>query len=119
MQYDGNSLPEGLDLEPSDRSFRILFSHNPQPMWVYDIATLQFLEVNEAAVAHDGYSRDEFLQMSLSDIQPSEDVPRLLSSVATANTELQASGECKQVLKDGRTIEVQIASHTLDFAASR
>ena len=48
-----------------DATFRLLFEHNPLPMWVYDVATLIFLEVNAAAVEHYGYARDEFLTMKV------------------------------------------------------
>lgn len=51
-------------------------------MWIYDIHSLAFLEVNEAAVKHYGYSRDEFLKMTIKDIRPPEDIPLLLNDVA-------------------------------------
>ncbi|MBK8662666.1 MAG: PAS domain S-box protein [Ignavibacteriales bacterium] len=54
-----------------------MFKDNPQPMWVYDLETLRFLEVNNAAINDYGYSREEFLSMTLADIRPKEDV-RLL-----------------------------------------
>lgn len=50
--------------------YRLLFNSHPQPMWVYDLETLNFLAVNDAAVAHYGYTRDEFLRMSIMDIGP-------------------------------------------------
>jgi len=49
----------------SGKQYRILFESNPQPMWVYDLGTLSFLAVNDAAVYHYGYSRDEFLSMTI------------------------------------------------------
>ena len=55
--------------------YRLLFEANPQPMWVFDVETLAFLAVNDAAVRHYGYSRDEFLDMSIMDIRPAEDPP--------------------------------------------
>src|SRR5271170_5192563 len=65
------------DLRRREASFRLLFESNPVPMWVFDIATLQFLSVNDAAVAHYGYSRERFLAMTLFDIMPDEDRQRL------------------------------------------
>src|SRR6202021_1485331 len=59
-----------LVLGQRDAKFRLLFAHNPLPMWVYDLETLRFLEVNDAAIAHYGYSREEFLGLNLSDIRP-------------------------------------------------
>jgi len=106
-------LPDRL--HEGDVSFRILFMNNPQPMWVYDIKTLQFLEVNVAAVGHYGFSRDEFLNMRITQIRPPEDVPRLLEDVAQVRPGLQFSGNWKHLLKDGQTIDVEIVSHTLRF----
>ena len=65
----------------SENSYRSLFELNPQPMWIYDLETLQFLDVNHAAVDHYGYSRDEFLGMTLKDIRPVEKIANLLENV--------------------------------------
>jgi PAS domain S-box-containing protein len=85
-------------------------------MWVYDIETLAFLEVNGAAVARYGYRRDEFLGMRITDIRPPEDVPALVADVARARTPLQQSGGWRHRLKSGVLIDVEINSHTLRFA---
>jgi PAS domain S-box-containing protein len=110
-------------LRESEATFRLLFSHNPLPMWVYDVTTLYFLEVNPAAVGHYGYSRDEFLSMRLGDIRPPEDVPRLMDVVArlaTSTEEIQRhAGTWKHRLKDGQEIDVDILSHTMSFAGRR
>jgi PAS domain S-box-containing protein len=95
-------------------SFRILFMRNPQPMWVYNLKTLQLLEVNDAAVQHYGYSRDEFLQLLLSDIRPQDDVPRSSEDAPEAGTG-QHRGEWRHRVKDGRIIAVEIDSHNLAF----
>ena len=63
------------------QQYRRLFEQNPIPMWVYDPETLRFLEVNEAAVRHYGYSRQEFLGMTLLDIRPAEDAQRLIEAM--------------------------------------
>ena len=54
----------------NEKGFRLLFSGNPLPMWVYDLETLYFLDVNDAAVKHYGYSRDEFSKLRITDIRP-------------------------------------------------
>ena len=56
-------------LRDSERQYRLLFQGNPNPMWVFDLESLSFLEVNDAAVRHYGFSREEFLRMTLSDIR--------------------------------------------------
>ena len=57
------------DLRTSEKQYRLLFQGNPNPMWVFDLETLKFLEVNEAAIQNYGYNRDEFLRMTISDIR--------------------------------------------------
>jgi len=59
-------------LRDSERQYRLLFHSNPNPVWVFDLETQAFLEVNEAAIQHYGYSREEFLAMTISDIRPPE-----------------------------------------------
>ncbi len=100
-------------------SFQLLFTNNPQPMWVYDLQTLQFLEVNEAAVAKYGYSSEEFLKLTLRDIRPAQDVPHLLQDIARTRVELQASGEWRHLTKSGQIIDVDITSHVLRFREKR
>ena len=65
-----------------DVAWRDLFVNNPHPTWVYALDTLRFLDVNEAAIHRYGWSRDEFLAMTIADIRPREDVPALLASVS-------------------------------------
>src|SRR5882762_10027026 len=69
-------------LQKQNEEYRILFESNPCPMYVCAQDTLQFLAVNEAAVSHYGYSREEFLSMTVMDIRPAEDLPALLAHVA-------------------------------------
>ncbi len=103
-------------LHASAETFRLLFSRNPLPMWVYDLDTLMFLEVNAAAIAHYGYSREDFLGMRISDIRPEEDIPRLMDAVHFARiTEMRQAGEWRHVLKNGETIAVELSSHSLEF----
>jgi len=68
-------------LAESESSFRLLFASNPHPMWVYDLQTLRFMEVNAAAVAHYGYTRNEFLSMRITDVHLPSDVPGLLTEI--------------------------------------
>jgi diguanylate cyclase (GGDEF)-like protein/PAS domain S-box-containing protein len=64
-------------LRESEHRYRTLFEGNPLPMWVYDYDTLTFIAVNEAAVQHYGYAKDEFLRMTIEDIRPAEELPKL------------------------------------------
>jgi two-component system, cell cycle sensor histidine kinase and response regulator CckA len=100
----------------SEASFRLLFDHNPLPMWVYDAETFRFLEVNAAAIAHYGYSRDEFLQMRIVDIRPAEHVERLYEAIKDlATRDLRRAGVWRHRVKDGRLIDVEVISHRLEF----
>jgi PAS domain S-box-containing protein len=95
--------------------FRYLFESHPIPMWIYELKTLAFLEVNDAAVEKYGYRRDEFLSLTLKDIRPAEDVVRLLKDAKQKRPSLQHAGEWRHRLKDGRIINVEITSHTIEF----
>ena len=85
-------------------------------MWVYDLDTLAFLAVNEAAIESYGYSRDEFLAMTIRDIRPAEDVPRLLDNVRLS-TGLHTDGPWRHCRKDGTLTTVEIAAHPLRFGS--
>jgi PAS domain S-box-containing protein len=103
-------------LQQSEANFRTLFANNPHPMWVYDLTTLAFLDVNDAAVAHYGYTRAEFLQMDIRTIRPPDDVPRLLDYLAREHPVFQEASQWRHCRSDGQVFDVEIASHTLDFA---
>jgi hypothetical protein len=107
-------MPAKQLLNQKDLKFRLLFEDNPLPMWLFDRKTLRFLEVNQAAAVQYGYTREEFLGMSLADIRPHEDVARLQEAVAQANT-LVVGGQWRHRLKDGRIIDVEVASHTISY----
>jgi PAS domain S-box-containing protein len=102
-------------LRASEEVHRLLFEKNPQPMWVYDLASLRFLAVNEAAVRRYGYSRDEFLQMTLADIRPAEDLSRLYADIAATRDVLNLAGEWRHLTKHGEILDVEIRSHLLDW----
>lgn len=74
-------------------------------MWVFDPETLSFLAVNDAAVRHYGYTREEFLSMTLRDIRPPEEIPRLLDAHSKTKKKLGAVGIWRHRKKDGTLIE--------------
>ncbi len=101
----------------SEERYRFLFEANPHPMWVHDMETLAFLAVNDAAVLHYGYSRDEFLAMTLLDIRPAEDRPAVRARVAQLMQDpggLDSAGIWRHRTKDGTLIEVEVTTHALD-----
>ena len=92
-----------------------LFFANPVPMWVYDSASLRFVEVNDAALATYGYAREEFLAMSITDIRPADDVEALLSSIAMPRPAWRRCGVWRHQPKNGPTIHAEITSHNVTF----
>lgn len=102
-------------LRESEERYRMLFEINPQPMYVYDRETLEFLAVNRAMIESYGWSREELLQMTVRDIRPPEDVPRMLAALAGTQAGLNLGGEWRHRKKDGSLITVEIAWHSLSF----
>jgi two-component system cell cycle sensor histidine kinase/response regulator CckA len=101
----------------SAQEFEYLFVNHPQPMWVFDERTLRFLEVNQAALAKYGYSREEFLAMSMADLRPREDLPRFMTDLGERlDRESGNAGYWRHYLKDGRIIDVEVLWHTVVFA---
>lgn len=91
--------------------YRELFESNPHPMWVYDINTLMFVDVNRAATLHYGYTREEFLSMPLTAIRPPEEIPALLENVQRAREGADHFGIWRHRRKDGSEFFVEVFSH--------
>lgn len=102
-------------LRDSERSHRALFDGNPQSMWVYDLATLRLLAVNEAAIRDYGYAREEFLQMTIDQIRPTGESDRLRSIDEESSDDLHYACVWRHKCKDGSFREVSIRSHRLDW----
>lgn len=104
-----------IALRKSETRYRHLFESSPYPMWVYDVETLGFLAVNDAAVLRYGYSREEFLRMKLTDIRPPEESERLLERARLTVKKVDTSGNWRHLTQDGSIINVEITSHALDW----
>lgn len=103
------------ELQQSESRYRELFDSNPQPLWVYDLESLAFLAVNDAAVLHYGYSRQEFMAMTIHGIRPPEELPALIQNLQTRVPPFSSSGPWKHRKKDGTLIDVEISSHQVTF----
>ena len=101
--------------KPGDQ---ILFEANPNPMWVYDRETLRFLEVNDAAIEHYGYSRSEFLSMTLLDIRPAEDRDAVMESVRRHPVDDKPSIWTHR-LKGGQLIKVEVLVRNIEYQGYR
>jgi hypothetical protein len=106
-------------LQESEEKYRLLFENNPQPMYVYDPESLRFLAVNQSAVEHYGWTRDEFLAMTVKDIRPETDVPRLIEDMARAPEGVHRAGLWRHHRKDGALIDVELTEHSIPFGGQR
>jgi len=100
-------------LRDSEERYRLLFESTPQPIWVYNEETLAFLAVNEAATRTYGFTRDEFLSMTINDVRPLEDIPTLM--IKHDPNDLVISSPWRHRTKEGKTIYVEMSSHPVVF----
>ena len=104
------------ELRGSEEQYRLLFEANPNPMWVYSSEDLRFLAVNETAVGHYGYSRGEFLSMTVKDIRPEEELPRFLEvQKMVLDSPMTEREMWKHRKKDGSIIDVEVTSAPILF----
>lgn len=99
-------------LRGSEERYRSLFQNNPQSLLVYDAETRRFLAVNDAAVEHYGYSREEFLRLTVADLKPPEDLGKLPKP---GDRRLRRRHRGRHVKKDGTIIDVDIVSHAIEL----
>lgn len=102
-------------LVASERQYRALFEANPNPMWIYHRETLAFMAVNDAAIAQYGYSREDFLNLSIRNIRPTEDLPQLEEIVSKNSTGFHLAGNWRHTRKSGEIFPVAIVSHDIVF----
>jgi two-component system sensor histidine kinase UhpB len=104
-------------LQESEVRYRELFNNNPMPMWVFDGGSLLFLEANDSAVHHYGYTNAEFLSMTLADIRLNGDIGELRKEVdkIRENGVVQQKGLQQHVRKNGDTIYVEVAWHNINY----
>jgi diguanylate cyclase (GGDEF)-like protein/PAS domain S-box-containing protein len=105
-------------LRESEHRYRTLFEWNPLPMWVYDRETLRFIAVNETAVQHYGFSKDEFLQMTIAEIRPAEDLPLMYSTLNELH-DRDRNRVFRHRKKDGSVFDAEITSFEFVSAGRR
>ncbi|MCW3119632.1 MAG: domain S-box-containing protein, partial [Chitinophagaceae bacterium] len=104
----------------SEEKYRTIFFKSPLPKWIYDLETLRFLEVNEAAILHYGYSQEEFLSMTIKDIRPKEEITHLLNDLK----EIEKFPDTRQSnwthrKKNGDLIIVETTAHSIAYNNAR
>jgi len=107
------------ELRQSAEDHHVLFENNPLALLVYDVNTLRFLAVNNAAIQQYGFSREEFLTKALLDVWPPDETERALASVKTISGANLRSEEWRHRRKDGSVFDVEINAHPLNFRGRR
>ncbi|MGH8107101.1 MAG: EAL domain-containing protein [Arenimonas sp.] len=108
---------KAISSEGSTRgALAMLFDNNPQPMWIYARNSLEFLAVNDAALIHYGYTRTEFLRMTLKDIRPAEDVSIMLQETAEQKSGFKSLRRYRHLKKNGSIINVELSAHDIEFS---
>lgn len=108
-------------LEQERQKYRDLFNLSPLPQWVYDQETLRFLDVNEAAIHHYGYSKQEFLQMTIRDIRPQGQDLKVLDDILCNHAELGSfkRSSVRHRKKNGKIISVCVEGNSVLFEGSK
>ncbi|MEX0965918.1 MAG: PAS domain S-box protein [Bacteroidia bacterium] len=106
-----------VSLKESEQRYSDLFHLSPQPMWVYDVETLEFMDVNDAAVNQYGYSHQEFVNMTIKAIRPKSEIPKMEKGVeqVRANDKLFSQGQYLHKKKNGKLIIVEIRSNIIYY----
>jgi PAS domain S-box-containing protein len=102
-------------LQNERQKYDDLFNRSPVPQWVYEIQGFKFLDVNEAAILHYGYSRAEFLTMTIKDIRPKEEIPAMLSICARLVPGYFSTSNVKHQKKNGEIIIVTVEGNSIRF----
>jgi two-component system, cell cycle sensor histidine kinase and response regulator CckA len=105
--------------QEADERYGMLFGSNPQPMWVFDADTLAFLAVNDTAVRHYGYNREEFLSMTIMDLLPPEDAPGLHHGLERTGLQRGDVALAQHQRKDGSIIDMELVSHEMELDGRR
>ena len=104
-------------LKVSEEKYHSLFQHSPQPSWVYNLETLAFLNVNTAAIEKYGYSKDEFMGMTLADIRPEGEMTYLENQVQKTRENYLTlfDGHFKHITKKGEIFTVHLYSSPITY----
>lgn len=101
--------------ELKGKMYDLIMHTSPEPMFIYDIENLSFIEVNHAALKLYGFARDEFLEMDLTDLYAPEDIQTLIESSPSKTTTSEFTGPYRHKHKNGSTILVEISKSMLEY----
>jgi PAS domain S-box-containing protein len=127
LQYEGKPclLGTGINiterkeaedlLKLSEQKYKLLFESNPLPMWMLSLPQYRFTDVNHAALLQYGYTREEFLNLSVLDIRPKEEFERFNSTSNTNFRGVHRAGIWKHIKKDGTIMYVDVITHDFEY----
>ncbi|HEY0655065.1 MAG TPA: PAS domain S-box protein [Chryseosolibacter sp.] len=92
-----------------------LFQRNPQAMMIYNLQTMQFLDVNEAAVGVYGYTRAEFLSMKICDIRLKEELPTLIKAIEQLQNGFRFIGDSRHIHKNGSIVHTEVSAYSITY----
>ncbi|MDB5048755.1 MAG: hypothetical protein JWO30_1826 [Fibrobacteres bacterium] len=103
-------------LRDSEERYRLLFLNNPQPMWLFDTASLKFLDVNEAAIGKYGFTHEEFLSKTIGDLWLPEDYHHLDATMVRLLAERETNSVHRHRRKDGSVIHAEVFHHYIEIS---
>src|SRR5690554_5572369 len=105
------------NLRESEKRYKDLFHLSPEPMWLYDIETLEFLDINDAAIKHYGFSREEFLSMTILQIKPPEERNKFEQRQINPQENYRniSNGVFSHKKKNGKKIKVDLQSNAIQY----
>ena len=120
MKDEENTKKERIEeeLRLSESRYHQIFSNNPLPSLIYDSETLKIIDINNIAIEHYQYSREEFLTMTIKEIYLPEDIPSFMEYLAEADPS-QDGKLWRHKKKDGSIINVEVTERPLDFTGKR
>lgn len=107
------------NLQESEKRYKSLFRNSPLPMFIYDVDTLDFVEVNDVTVDKYGYSIQEFQQMTIRDLHPEDLLSKLEENIQSSKEKYQYSSDWQHQSKSGELFDVEIVSHAIPATDGR
>lgn len=115
IQYSIERMQNMERLRESEEKYRQMFNRNPFPSMILDLATLQILEVNQSAIDKYGYSRNEFLQMTIDDIRPAEDIGELDKTMANEEIRKREQFLMRHLKKSGGIMFMEVSYYPIGY----
>ncbi|MFO7768861.1 MAG: ATP-binding protein [bacterium] len=113
--WSGGQRAHAEALARRDRRFRELFDLNPLPMWIYDLRTLRFLEVNRAAVERYGWTREQFLEMTIRQIRPEEELEHFDEHLRHRRVRDRSQEEGVHRTRQGEEVLAELTTTRVEF----